>query len=201
MTLAEEMSGFTLDKVQFVTLPGQAKYISGGSYYIADMEKVAALMAEVNQNTQVSPELLASLQSENGQQSQVERLYQPTADVIKVLGSGRSSGAVTSIVSQQLRLLGHETVTEGQAKEPLPNTAMYHRREAKKACEEIKKAIPELAGADVFFSDQVTGQYNSPVVIVLGTSFTTPVLVATYGRLLQPALNVESLGKKSKPFT
>ncbi|MBM3957736.1 MAG: hypothetical protein FJ313_06750, partial [Gemmatimonadetes bacterium] len=183
------------------TLPGQAKYISGGSYYIADMEKVAALMAEVNQNTQVSPELLASLQSENGQQSQVERLYQPTADVIKVLGSGRSSGAVTSIVSQQLRLLGHETVTEGQAKEPLPNTAMYHRREAKKACEEIKKAIPELAGADVFFSDQVTGQYNSPVVIVLGTSFTTPVLVATYGRLLQPALNVESLGKKSKPFT
>lgn len=200
LTLAEELKGFELDQVQFVTLPGTAKFISGGSYYVADMPKVAALMTEVKQNTQLSPELLASLQSVNGQ-GQVEQLYNPTADVIRVLGSGRSSAGVTSIVSQQLRLLGHETVTEGQAKEPLTNSAMYHRREAKEACEEIKKTIPELAGADVFFSDEVTSQHNSPVVIVLGTNFTTPGLVATYGRLLQPAIDLESLGKKGRSFT
>lgn len=202
MTLADEMRGFTLDSVQFITLPGVAKYIAGGSYYIADMPKIAALMTEVKLNTQVSPELLASLQpaSDNGG-NQVEQLYDPNADVIKVLSSGRSGGTAVAIVGQQLKLLGHETVTEGQAKEPLPNSAMYHRREAREACEEIKKTIPELAGADVFFSDQVTAQYNSPVVIVLGTNFATPSLVATYGRLLQPAVNVENLGKKGRSFT
>lgn len=200
MTFADELKGFSLDKVQFVTIPGYAKYVDGGSYYIADMPKIAALMSEVKQKTEVSPELLASLQSKTGQ-SQVEQLYDPTADVVRVLSGGRSTNAAAAIVAQQLRLLGHQTVTEGQAKELLPNSAMYHRREAKEACEQIKKTIPELAGADVFFSDQVTGQYNSPVVIVLGSNFATPNLVATYGRLLQPAVNLENLGRKGKSFT
>jgi LCP family protein required for cell wall assembly len=201
MTLADELRGFSLDNVQFVTIPGVSKYISGASYFVANEPQMAAMISEIKQNTGVSPETVAKLQTESADQGQVEQLYEPNADVIRVLAGGKAGGGAVAIVAQELRLLGHATVTEGLAKQPTAVTVLYHRKEAKSAAETIKKSIPELAGASLEFNDQVTAQYNSPVVMVLGTDFATPSLVSTYGRLLQPAVNLDNLGKRGKSFT
>ena len=200
MTLADELRGFSLDNVQFVTLPGVSKYISGASYYVLNDPQVASLVQEVKQTNAVSPETIARLQTEASPAS-AEQLYAPDSDVVKVLAGVKAGGGAVAIVAQELRLLGHQNVTEGQAKQPTAVSVLYHRKEAKKAAEDIKASIPELAGAQVQFSDEVTGQYNAPVVLVLGTSFATPSLVSIYGRLMQPAINVENLGKHSKSFT
>ena len=43
-------------------------------------------------------------------------------------------------------------------------------------------------------SSQVPTSYDSPVVIVLGSKFTTPSLVSIYGRICEPAFNFQNLG-------
>ena len=67
-------------------------------------------------------------------------------------------------------------------------------------CQAIVKSIPELSDADVVESTEIPESYNSPVVIVLGSKFTTPSLVSIYGRICEPALNFQSLGTVVNAF-
>lgn len=200
--LANELRNFPINNVQFVSIPGDSKTIGGVSYFVANEQALGELMTEVRYNNQISPELIARLQQSQsqGSQSRVEQLYDPTADVITVLASGKGTSGAVPIVAQELRLLGHQKVFEGQAKQPGANTAIYHRAQAKDAAENLKKSIPEFANAQVELSDPITAQYNSPIVIVLGNGFATPGLLSIYGRVLQPAVQIENLGRKVKSF-
>lgn len=199
--LAEELQGFPITSIQFVTVPGKPKNISGVSYYVADEQLVSKLSAEVKSGTEISQELIVELESGSESTAGVEVLYGPGEDVVKVMSSCRSTVPAAPIVAQELRLLGHELVTEGQAKSSSEKTVMYHRREAQSICEEIKKQVPELADAELEYSDEVTSQHNSPVVIVLGSDFVTPNLISIYGRLLQPAVDMDNLGEKCKSIS
>jgi LCP family protein required for cell wall assembly len=203
LTLAEEARGFKMDDVQFVTIPGTPKNIGGLSYYVVNEPAVAQLVSEVEANTQVSPEMMADLQRfEAGSQSRVEEVYGPDADVITVLGGARKSTWAVPVVAEELRLLGHEKVFEGGlSKEVHARTTVYYRGEAKKACEHLKKSVPELADADEVQNDQVAIQYNSPLVVVLGPDFVTPNILSIYGRTIKPAVQLDNLGKQVKSFT
>lgn len=202
MTLAEELRGFSIDKVQFATLPGHSQTIGGASYFLADEPRVAEIMAEVKNNTEISPELMARLQVySQGNQSQVQELYSPTSDVITVLSSGKAGIGAVPTVAEELRLLGHQKIFEGMANQVLPKTTIYHRREAKGISEDIKKTVTEFADADVVLNDQVTSQYNSPIVVILRAGFATPNLLSLYGRVLKPAVNVNNLGRRVKSFS
>ena len=202
MTLAEEVRGFKIDNVQFVTIPGNSKTIGGVSYFIANEPAVARLMSEVKAYTRVSPEMMADLQRfEAGSQSRVEELYGPNADVITVLGGARMSAWAVPVIAEELRLLGHEKVFEGGlSKQVHARTTVYYRAEAKKASENLKKSVPEFADADEVQNDQVAVQYNSPVVVVLGSGFATPSLLSIYGRAIKPAVQLDNLGKPVKSF-
>jgi len=106
------------------------------------------------------------------------------------------------VVAEELRLLGHEKVFEGGlSKQVHARTTMYYRGEAKKAIENLKNSVPELANADVVQNDEVATQYNSPVVVVLGPDFATPNILTIYGRTLRPAVQLENLGRIVKSFT
>jgi len=50
-------------------------------------------------------------------------------------------------------------------------------------------------------NDQVAVQYNSPVVVVLGSGFATPSLLSIYGRAIKPAVQLDNLGKPVKSFS
>lgn len=199
LDLAQELQGFSLENVQYVTVPGSAKFISGVSYYVADPAMIAQVAAQVNQNTQISPELMAQLKADDSRR--VEELNPPNADVISVLSGWKASAWAVPTVAQELRLMGHQKVYEGSTKEPLAKTTIYYRKEAKENCGAMLKAVPEFAGADVIQNDEIAAQYNSPIVVVLGNGFTTPNLVSIYGRICQPAFNFENLGQKHNSFT
>jgi hypothetical protein len=199
MELAQEVQGFKIEDVQFVTVPGDSKYIGGVSYFVANMPALAEVAAEVKTNTKISPELIAKLQS--GESRRVEELNAPNADVITVLSGWKTSTWAVPTVAQELRLLGHEKVFEGSSKQPLARTTIYYRREAKDNLEIVKKSVPEFATADIVLNDQIPAQYNSPVVVVLGQGFSTPNLVSIYGRIARPAFNFEDLGTKVNSFT
>lgn len=203
LTIAEELRGFRIENVQFVTIPGSTKTIGGVSYFIANEPAVAQLMSEVKANTQISPDMMADLRRfEAGSQSRVEELYGPNADVITVLGGARKSTWAVPVVAEELRLMGHEKVLEGGlSKQVHARTTVYFRGEAKKACENLKKSVPELADADEVQNDQVATQYNSPVVVVLGPNFATPNIVSIYGRTITPAVQLDNLGRPVKSFT
>lgn len=200
-TLAEELKGFPIDNIQFVTVPGVPKNIGGASYYVADEAEVAKLAVEVNTNTEVSAELMAELQSnEVAARGMIEETVGPDADVITVLSGGNSSVPAVPIVAEELRLFGHQKVFEGKSKRSHQNTTLYYRQEAKEACEAIKQSVPELADAQMVVDDSVAIEYNSPVVLVLGANFATPPLYSIYGRVMTPAFQVDSLGEKVSSF-
>gem|GEM_PF-281491 len=192
--LAEELRGFKIENVQFVTVPGDSRMISGVSYFVADMPLLAQVTLEVKANTLISPELKAKLQAPVTRR--VEELNGPDADAISVLSGWKTSTWAVPTVAQELRLFGHDKVFEGQSKQPLARTTVYFRHEAKEACKKIKESVPELGNADVVLNDQIPVQYNSPVVIVLGQDFKTSNLVSIYGRICQPAFNFQNLGRK-----
>ncbi len=198
MKLVEELRAFPVQNVQFVTIPGVPKNIAGASYYIPDMEKLAELVDEVKKKTEVSETLLASIKASSETATFVEELYSPTADVIKVLGSGRNSSFAVSIIAEKLRLLGHEKVFEGFAKYPSASTTIYFRREAKRASKGVKSSLPELAGAELVLSDEITSEHNSPVVIVLRQGFVPENIVSFYGRLSKPAFKIGEISKKRR---
>ena len=200
LTLAEELKSFDVNNVQFVTLPGTPRFTGGASYYIPDTAGIAQISSEVKANCQLSPDLIAGLQRAD-EERVVEEQHRPDADVITVLSGVRSAVDLVPTVAQGLRVLGHEKVYEGQTKQTLKKTTVYYRKEAKANCDHILKQLPELANADVFQSDEVAIQYNSPVVLVLGQDFSTPNIYAIYGRVMKPAVEVESLGKKFKSFS
>jgi LCP family protein required for cell wall assembly len=202
-TMAEELKDFSITSVQFVTVPGVPKTISGASYFVADETALAELAAEVKANTEISPELMSKLQTPGATgQDRVEQAYGPDADVVTVL-SGRSSSATAAvpIVAEELRLLGHQMVFEGTANRAHQNTTMYYRPEAKDNCEGIKNSVPEFAGAELVVDAAVAEQYNSPVVVVLGSEFTTPPLYAIYGRIMKPVFEFDGLGQKVKSLS
>jgi len=199
MDLAQELQGFKLENVQYVTVPGDAKYISGISYFVANVPMLTQVTADVKASTQISPELQAKLQS--GDSRRVEELNAPNADVISVLSGAKTSSWAVPTVAQELRLMGHQKVYEGTTKQPLPKTTIYYRKEAKENCGAMLKAVPEFAGADVILNDQIPTQYNSPIVVVLGNGFSTPNLVSIYGRICKPAFDFENLGKKVNSFS
>jgi LCP family protein required for cell wall assembly len=203
MTLAEELRGFKIENIQFVTIPGTTKTIGGVSYFLADDPATAQLMSEVKANTQISPDVLTNLQRfEAGSISRVAELNGPNADVITVLGGAKKSTWAMPVVAEELRLLGHEEVLEGGlSKQVQARTTIYYRGEAKSACENLKKSVPELANADEVQNDQVAIQYNSPVVVVLGPDFATPNILCIYGRTIKPAVQLDNLGKPVKSFS
>ena len=197
MTMAEEMKNFSLDSAQFITIPGDTKYVSGASYFVASAPGIAELVAQVNQNTQVTPELVARLSQWTS--SPVNELYQPNDDVIKVMSNQKTMPS-TVVISEELALVGHQTVTTGLFKQGVPKTVIYHRMEAKEASEAIKKQLPELTNAQVVENNTYTSQYNAPMVIMLQDGFQSGSLKSVYGRLMQPAVDTESLGEHFKNF-
>ena len=197
--LAEELKGFDVADAQFVTVPGDAKYISGASYFVANMPMVAQLAVDVRQRNWISPELTAKLQAPDSRR--IEEVYGPNADVITVLGGTKSVAWMVPTLAEELRLIGHEKVFEGQAKKVSQRTTLIYRKEAKDNYENIMRSVPELADADVVLNDEIPTMYNSPVVIVIGTNFATPNLMSIYGRVMRPAVNVENLGKRVKSFS
>jgi polyisoprenyl-teichoic acid--peptidoglycan teichoic acid transferase len=198
-SLAEELRGFSVENVQFVTVPGDAKNIGGVSYYVANMPMLAQVATEIKQNTSLSPELTAKLASPESRR--VEELYGPNADVVTVLSGTKGVAWMVPTVAQELRMMGHEKVFEGSAKQVHQKTTVIYRKEAKENCEKILGSVPELAGADVVQNDEVAGQYNSPVVVVLGSNFATPNLVSIYGRVMKPAVDFVNMGKRVKSFS
>ncbi|MBN1290133.1 MAG: LCP family protein [Actinobacteria bacterium] len=199
LTLAEELRGFTLENVQFITVPGVAKNIGGASYFVADEELIPSIAQEVNLTNQLSPELMvkinnASILDPNNER--VQTLNAPDADVITVLGTGKSTTAAVPTVAAQLRLLGHTEVHEGKANSPHGTTTIYFRGEAKDMAADLKNSIPEFKNADLVQDHEVAVDYNSPIVVVLGTAFQAPPLVSIYGRVMIPSVDFENLGKK-----
>ena len=197
--LAEELRGFQVSNVQFVTVPGDARTINGASYFIPNTPMLAEITTEVKQNTWISPELSARLQSPES--TRVEELNSPNSDVITVVAGTKALLPAVPIVAEELRLLGHEKVFEGLASQVHMKTLILYRPEAKERFEGIKSSIPELAGAGVVEDETVPSQYNSPVVLVLGNDFVTPSMLAIYGRMLKPAIDVDSFGKRVKSFS
>jgi len=118
-----------------------------------------------------------------------------------VLAGSRSVAWMVPTVAQQLRLMGHERVFEGQAKQVHNRTTIIYRKEAKENSENVKNSVPEFADADVIENDDIASDYNSPVVVVLGTGFATPNLVSIYGRLMKPTLDFENMGERVKSFS
>jgi polyisoprenyl-teichoic acid--peptidoglycan teichoic acid transferase len=198
-SLAEELRGFKVENVQFLTVPGEARNIKGASYFIANMPLMAEIATDVKQDTLVSPELSAKLASPES--TRVEELNSPNSDVITVVAGTRGMVGAVPIVAEELRLLGHEKVFEAMANQVHMKTLILYRPEAKERFQAIKSSIPELAQAGVVEDATVPTQYNSPVVVVLGSDFATPSLTAIYGRMIQPAINVESFGKRVKSFS
>jgi hypothetical protein len=60
--------------------------------------------------------------------------------------------------------------------------------------------MPELAAAQVVQNQQVPTTYNSPIVIILGSNFASPPLIATYGRLMIPAVDFPNMGQMFTSF-
>jgi hypothetical protein len=198
-SLAEELRGFTVDNIQFMTVPGDAKTIKGASYFVPNMPLLAEIAVDVKQDTLISPELSAKLASPES--TRVEELNSPNSDVITVVAGTKAMSGSVPIVAEELRLLGHEKVFEGLANQVHMKTLILYRPEAKERFKDIKSSIPELATAGEVEDATVPTQYNSPVVVVLGSDFTTPSMTAIYGRMLEPAINVESFGKRVKSFS
>ena len=157
-----------------------------------DGEDTTALEAKIN-------EIKAKLASPDSRR--VEELFGPNADVVTVLGGTKAVAWMVPTVAQELRMMGHEKVFEGLAKQAHMKTTIIYRKEAKDRLDGLKASVPELAGADLVQDDQIAGQYNSPVVIVLGSNFATPNLISIYGRVMKPAVNFENLGKRVKSFS
>lgn len=196
--LAEELRGFKVEDVQFVTMPGDARNIGGASYVVANMPLVAQLATEVKQDTFISPELSAKLASPNSRR--IEEVYGPDADVATVLSGTRGVAWMVPTVAQQLRMMGREKVFEGAARQVHQKTTIIYRKEAKERSAEIRDSVPEFADAVMVQDDEIAGEYNSPVVIVLGGGFTTPNLISIYGRVMKPAVEFKSLGSSVKSF-
>ncbi|MBN2169170.1 MAG: LCP family protein [Actinobacteria bacterium] len=199
LTLAEEMRGFTLESVQFMTVPGVAKNIGGASYFVADEELIPLIAQEVNQNNQISPELTAKINDASildPNNERVQTLNAPDADVITVLGTGKSVTSSVPTVATELKLLGHAEVHEGKANSNHATTTIYFRGEAKDMAANLKNSVPEFKNADLVQDNEVAVDYNSPIVVVLGTGFQTPSLVSIYGRVMIPSVDFKNLGEK-----
>lgn len=198
MSLVKELQGFKPSDVQMVTLAGDSPTIGGVSYFVPNTALMTQLMTEVKQNNWVSPELLAKLKAQGS--SPASLFNAPDADVVSVLNGSSSSAQAIPIVARELTLLGHAKVLQGHTKQPLATTTIYYRHEALANCQAIVRSVPELANAALFESLNVTREYNSPVVIVLGSSFKTPGLLSIYGRICQPAFDAENLLPMVKTF-
>jgi len=96
-------------------------------------------------------------------------------------------------------MMGHQQVISGKAPAS-PQTIVYFRSEAQANAAKILKAMPELASAQVVQNQQVPTTYNSPIVVILGTGFASPPLVATYGRIMVPALDFPNMGETFTAF-
>ena len=198
MNLAEELRGFKPKDVQMATVPGAAQYVQGISYWVANQPLVNQMASQVDMSNWMSPDLLARFQAQAHTRAAV--LNAPNADVITVLSGAGSSAPAASTVTQELTLMGHQEVLPGKAPAS-PQTIVYFRSEAQANAQAILKAIPELAGAQIVQNQQVPTTYNSPVVIILGSNFASPPLLATYGRLVTPALDFPNLGQTFTSFS
>lgn len=199
MNLADELRGFNISDVQFVSVPGDSRYINGVSYFLPNLPLLTELMTDIKNNNSVSPEMIAKLQAPDTKR--VETLNAPNADAISVLSGWKTSAWAVPAVAQELRLMGHDQVYEGLSKQPLARTTIYYRHEAKDIFDNVKKSVPEFANVDVMQNDEIPASYNTPVVVVLGQGFTTPSVISIYGRIAKPALNFNNLGRKVNSFT
>jgi hypothetical protein len=175
-----------------ITLPGDSPTIGGISYFVQNAQLLAQITTEVKQNNWLSPDLLAKLQTPSSSPAAV--LNSPNADVISVLSGSSSSAWAVPTVARELTLMGHKQVIQGHTRQPQSRTTIYYRREALANCQAVIKSIPELSSADVVESTQIPVSYNSPVVVVLGSKFTTPSLLSIYGRICKPAFDFQNLG-------
>jgi hypothetical protein len=195
--LAQELQGFNLEDVQFVTIPGKAQNIDKLSYFVSDKDLILRMTEQINMTNWISSSLMLEIQPKDSYR--VEATNPPDADVIGVMSSFNSS-EVLQIIVEELTLMGHKQVLQKIAKDIQNETTIYYRSEAKENCQNIVKLVPEFAGARMIQDKEVTVQHNSPIVIVLGKDFTTPSLTAIYGRICQPAFDFDNLGKKVRTF-
>ncbi|MHB8896168.1 MAG: LCP family protein [Candidatus Geothermincolia bacterium] len=198
MDLALELRNFKPENVQFVTVPGTDEYIKGVSYFVPNPTLIASMSKQVESDNWISAEQVAKM--ENDGVSRAEMLNAPDADAISVLSGTSSSSWAVPTVAQELKLMGHTKIFQGKTKEPLAQTTIYYRPEGRLNARAIIKAIPELKNANLFESTEVATAYNTPVVIVLGSKFTTPPIVALYGRICTPAFDFDNLGAPVESF-
>lgn len=199
LDLAMELRQFKPEDVQFVTVPGVDEYIKGVSYFVPNKGLITSMAEQVESKNWISDTLVEKMKNDGVSRAQM--LNAPDADAISVLSGTSSSAWAVPTVAQELKLMGHTKVYQGQTKHELAQTTIYYRREARLNARAIIKAIPELKNANLFESSDVTTQYNTPVVIVLGSKFKTPNLVALYGRICAPAFDFDNLGTKVTSFT
>jgi len=124
----------------------------------------------------------------------------PTADIVSVLAPPDGPAAASSIVTDELKLLGHKTVRQEPAEDSQEGTVVYFRQEAQKNCAALLQQVPELQHAALQMNDEIPARYNAPIVIAVGTSFVTPDLTAIYGRLLNKAAAGATLGTPVRSF-
>jgi len=197
MDLAEELRAFKPKDVQMVTIPGAVQYVQSVSYWVANQELVTQMASQVEASNWIPPDLVARFQTPAHTRAAV--LNAPYADVITVLSSAGASAPAAATVTQELTLMGHQQVVPGKAPAS-PQTIVYFRSEAQANAAAILKAMPELAAAQVVQNQQVPTTYNSPIVIILGSNFATPPLIATYGRLMIPAVDFPNMGQMFTSF-
>ncbi|HEY5531518.1 MAG TPA: LCP family protein [Candidatus Anoxymicrobiaceae bacterium] len=198
MDLAESLRGFKPENVQFVTAPGQFATVDSLDYWIVDANLMSQVANEVRTSAWISPELSAKLQSDSSARAEV--LNAPNSDVITVLSGTEASASEVPMLASELTLMGHKGVYQGHAKEPLAQTTIYYRKEAKTYFNAMMTSIPELSGAAVLENEQVPASYNSPIVVVLGRGFVTPPIVSIYGRIATPVFNFEGFGIRRLTF-
>ena len=198
MDLAESLRGFKPENVQFVTAPGQFATVDSLDYWIVDANLMSQVANEVRTSAWISPELSAKLQSDSSARAEV--LNAPDSDVITVVSGTEASASEVPMLASELTLMGHKGVYQGRIKEPLAQTTIYYRKEAKNHFDAMMASIPELSGAAVLENEQVTTSYNSPIVVVLGRGFVTPPIVSIYGRIATPVFNFEGFGIRRLAF-
>ncbi len=200
LTLEEELRGFSPDNAEFLTLPGIQDYVDGLSYFLPEETQMRQVASEVIRDTWVTPETLASLEHESSYQADVQEEVDPTADVVSVLTGGDGEPQSASTLAEELKLMGHKTVRQDASPDSPEETVIYYRPEARSNCDRLLSQIPELKQIRLQENDQLTDKYNAPIVVALGSEFVTPPLVAVYGRLSEPAVDRQDLGRAIRYF-
>jgi LCP family protein required for cell wall assembly len=142
--------------LETVIAPGQPKFINRVWYYILDTSQFNQILARFEGGAQ-GTEQASSTEQSTTDSAQVR---------VKVLNGTRTRGLATS-VSKELSGRGYEKITTGNAVTRYSKTTVYY---APGYDEAAQKLASEVGGSpDVSQNEDVTTQYDSDVVVVIGS--------------------------------